>query len=405
MSSWSAAAKRVHPAWIFPIVVGVLFIVLTATGLNGSSIGALTAGSKHGSGIIAGIPRQVRSDEFLVRTPIVAGQAERGFPAEVRSGVGQHDMTVLVDVPTTNWSMLFRPHEWGYLLLPLDHAFAFDWWGLSAVLLLGSYGFLLVITRRPLWSSVGAVAFWASPFFAWWYLALSLAVVGYGLGGAALLLASFRPGLSARLRWSLVAGSAFALSCFALTFYPPFQVPVAIVIAAVVVGWTWQLVARGAASWRSILVNTAVAGGATAVVAGLYVLTRLDTLSAIMNTTYPGDRRVDGGGASPAYLASAWFGFKYVQDPTAMRGRVLPNESEASSFLLLGVFLLPALPLLWGRITSSSARLRGALIGALVGTALIAVHMYVSLPGLVARITLLDRVPPQRAVIGLGLGA
>lgn len=405
MSTWPAAARRLNPAWVFPIVVGVLFVVLTASGLNGSSIGALTSHGAAGSGVIAGNPREVRSDEFLVRTPIVAGQAERGFPSEVESGIGEHDVTVLVDVPTTNWAMLFRPHEWGYMVLPLDQAFAFDWWGLSAVLLLGTYGLLLVLTRRPLWSSIGAVVLWASPFFAWWYLALSLAVAGYGLGGAALLLASFVPGLSARLRWGLVAASAYVLSCFALTFYPPFQVPLAIVAAAVAAGWTWQLVARAEVSWRPVLLNTAVAGGVTAVVAGMFLLTRRDTLSAIVNTAYPGNRRVDGGGASPGYLASAWFGLKYVQEPAEMRGRVLPNESEASSFLMLGVFLLPVLPLLWGRVTAASDRLRGATIGALAGTALIAVHMYLSLPALLARVTLLDRVPPQRAVIGLGLGS
>lgn len=405
MSRWAAVAKRVHTAWIFPIVVGLLFVVLTASGLNGSSIGALSAAGRGSSDVVAGTPRSIRSDEFYVRTPIVIGQEERGFPSTVESGVGEHDVTVLVDLPTTNWSMVFRPHEWGYAFLPLDQAFAFDWWGLSAVLLLGTYGFLLVITRRPLWSSIGAVAFWASPFFAWWYLALSLAVAGYGLGGAALLLASFHQGLSPRLRWALVGAAAFVLSCFALTFYPPFQVPLAIVVVAVSVGATWHLVADGSTAWKRILVNVAVAGGVTAVVSGAYLLTRLDTLSAIMNTAYPGNRRVEGGGASPGYLTSAWFGLSYVRDPAGMRARVLPNESEASSFLLLGVFLLPVLPLLWGRITASSARLRGALIGALVGTGLIAAHMYVSLPGFVSRFSLLDRVPPQRAVIGLGVGA
>lgn len=405
MSKLHAVAARLHTAWIFPIVVGVLFAVLVASGLNGSSIGALTSDPAGGADLVAGNPRHIRSDEFYVRTPIVIGQAERGFPSEVESGIGEHDVTVLLDLPTRNWAMIFRPHEWAYGVLPLEQAFAFDWWGLSAVLLLGTYSFLLVLTRRPLWSSIGAVVFWASPFFAWWYLALSLGVAGYGLGGAGLLLASFLPRWSPRVRWCLVGAAAYVLTCFALTFYPPFQVPLAIVVAAVSIGWTWQQVAGGELAWRPIAVNAAVAGGITAVVSALFLVTRVDTLSAIMHTTYPGDRRVDGGDAPSGFIASSWFGLKYVQNPESMRDRVLSNESEGSSFLMIGLFLLPAIPLLWSRIAAPGARLRGALIGTLVGTSVVAVHMYLGLPGLVAKVTLLDRVPAMRAVIGLGIGS
>jgi hypothetical protein len=397
--------RRLDRRWIFPAVVMVLWALLTASGLNGSSVGALSDLPGGDSSVLAGNPREIRSDEFYVRTPIVAGQAERGFPARAELGVGEHDLTVLVDLPTSDWSMAFRPHLWGYWILPLDQAFAFDWWGLSAVLLLGGYAFLLVLTRRPAIAALGAIALWASPFFHWWYLALSLAVAGYGLGATALLLASMRDRLRPRTRWLLVAASAYAFGCFALTFYPPFQVPLALVVGAAALGYVVQRVRRGAVGWRPAIVNTAVAGGAAGVVAVMFALTRTDTLSAIMNTTYPGTRRSTGGGAPTGFLASSWFGLKYVQEPEELRGRVLPNESEASSFLLLGCFLLPALPLLWSRIVGVDRRLKGALVGALAAMALVGAHMYLSLPGPLARATLLDRVPPQRAIIGLGMAS
>lgn len=394
--------RRIDRAWIFPAVVLALLVLLTVAGVNGSSLGELSGIPGGDSSVIAGNPRSVRSDEYYVRTPIVAGQAQRGFPSRTELGVGEHDLTVLVDLPTRDWAMLFRPHQWAYGVLSLDRAFAFEWWSLSAVLLLGTYGFLLVLTRRWTWSTVGAVAFWASPFFHWWYLTLSLAVAGYALAGFALLLASFRDDLGPRRRWLLVGAAAYVLSCFALTFYPPFQVPLVIVVAAASVGFAVQQIQRGAVGWRQAVISTAVAGAVTGVVAGLFVLTRMDTLSAIMNTAYPGSRRVDGGGASSGYLASAWFGLDYILDPEKMRGTVQANESEASSFLLLGCFLLPALPLLWNRIVGADRLLKGVLIGSLAGMGLVGAHMYLSLPGLVAKVTLLDRVTPQRAVIGLG---
>ncbi len=402
------AARRlqnIDRAWIFPAVVLVLLVVLTALGLNGSSIATLSGGAAGDDSVLAGNPRAIRSDEFLVRTPFVAGQARRGFPSTAEIGVGEHDLTVLVDLPTRDWAMLFRPHQWAYGILPIDQAYAFDWWGLSAVLLLGTYGFLLVLTGRWSWSAVGAVAFWASPFFHWWYLALSLAVAGYGLGGVGLLLASMRTGLSSRARWMLVAAAAYVSSCFALTFYPPFQMPLALVLIATAVGFVAQQVGEGRSDWRVVAQNTVVAGGVTGAVFALFVLTRMDTLSAIMNTAYPGERRIDGGGANTGLLASSWFGLEFVQEPDAMRARVLANESEGSSFLLLGAFLLPALPILWSRIAGPGRRLRGALIGTLVGFGLIAAHMFLSLPAFVAKVTLLDRVPADRAVIGLGLAS
>lgn len=396
---------KFDPAWLFPCVVLALLVVLTALGMNGSSLSELTGLPGGDDTVLAGNPRAVRSDEFLVRTPFVVGQSRRGFPSSAEVGVGEHDLTVLVDLPTRDWAMLFRPHQWAYGVLPIDQAYAFDWWGLSAVLLLGGYGLLLVLTRRWTWAAVGAVAFWASPFFHWWYLALSLAVAGYGLGGVALLLASLRNGLSNRTRWLLVAASAYVSSCFALTFYPPFQVPLALVLVVTSVGFVAQQLQDGESHVRTVWQNTLVVGGVTGFVFALFAVTRMDTLSAIMNTAYPGARRVDGGDANSGLLTSSWYGLKFIQDPDGMRNRVLVNESEASSFLLLGAFLLPAIPLLWNGIARPGRRLRGALIGALAGLALMATHMFVGLGSLIAKTTLLNRVPGDRAIIGLGLAS
>lgn len=403
--SLRVGSRRIGPEWAFPTVVLLLLVVLSALGVNGSSIGALTDLPGGGSSVLAGNPREVRSDEFYVRTPMVAGQAERGFPARTEIGVGRHDLTVLVDLPTRDWAMAFRPHQWAYGIAPIDQAYAFDWWGLSAVLLLGAYGFLLVLTRRWSWAALGAVVLWASPFFHWWYLALSLAVVGYGLGGAALLLASLRSGISNRARWGLVAAGAYVLCCFALTFYPPFQVPFALVLVCAAVGFVAQQHRQGDVELRTLATNLVVAGAVVGVVTALFFATRMDTLSRIMGTVYPGTRRVDGGDAPGGFIASAWLGLKYVQEPGEMRARVLPNESEASSFLLLGCFILPVLPLLWGRLVAVDVRLRGALVGSLAGMGLIAAHMYLGIPGILGTITLLDRVPPQRAIVGLGLAS
>ena len=70
------------------------------------------------------------------------------MPAQNKNiGVGQ-DMSIVADAPYTDWSMLFRPHNLIFFLLPIGFAFAFKWWLLSAGLALSVYIFVLFLYPR-----------------------------------------------------------------------------------------------------------------------------------------------------------------------------------------------------------------------------------------------------------------
>jgi hypothetical protein len=81
---------------------------------------------------------------------------------------------------------------------------------------------------------------------------------------------------------------------------------------------------------------------------------------------------------------------------------LFPNESEASSFLFLGVVLLLAVPLVWRFVAPAGVRLRGVLIASMVAMGLFLTQTLVGLPSIVAKVTFLSSVPERRTLIGLG---
>ena len=390
--------------WWFPSLVVVAFAVAVVLGLSGSSVAQLEPEAQRDDTLV-GSSRPIRSDEWAVRTPFVVGQEERGLGVDAPVGVGDHNAAVLYDLPTSDWSMLFRPHLWGYVVLPIDQAFAFDWWALSLVLLLGTYALVLVITRSWRWAALAAVALWASPFFHWWYLSITLATVGY----AAAMIAAALVAIRSRDRRRRLVASAAAVwfgGCFAVLLYPPFQVPTVIVLGLWALGAEW-----GSPTWthrvrrRAAIATLAAIGVGIGGVVAAFAATRADAISAIANTAYPGTRRIAGGDGSVNMLSSAWFGWNFLTEPEALRSRVFANESEASSFVMLGLFLLAGLPLAWRWLTRGAGVVRSVLAALSVAVAVIAGHLFVGLPAPMTRLTLLDRVQPVRGVIGLGIAS
>lgn len=396
--------RRPGLVWILPAVVGVLWLLFTALGIHGSSIAQLSSDPARASGLIAGDSRSIRSDEWNVRAPLISGQVHRGFDRYIDNGVGVHDMALQNDIPTSDWSVALRPHLWGYFVLPLANGMAWDWWGCAAVLILGTYALLMVMVKDWRWATAGALVLYASPFFHWWYIPAPVAMVGYAAAAAACLVMSLRR-QRPLFRWGWVAATAFLLGAFGVHMYPPFQIPTVLVFAVVFVGHVIDEARAQAVSWRRAVVNSLVAGAGAGFVLGVFVLTRIETLKALAETVYPGQRRIDGGAGFVGHLSSGWYSWVFWKEPTALRGTIFGNESEASSFLLLGVFLLAALPFVWKLVAGSRSRHRFQIVAVVGVLVVLLVHMYVGLPAIVGKILALDRVQEVRAIIGLGIGS
>jgi len=410
---WSKLQSQIHQAFdfgksnrrflIFPAVVFAALFLFTALGISGSSSPLLAKDAGSSDTVIIGIPRSIRSDEWIVHTPMVVSQVENGQPRYGNVGVGSHDMSVLSDLPVADWTRIFHPNHWAYGILPINNAHAFDWWSIAAGLLLGTYAFLLAVLGSLRWSIVGAIALYGSPFLHWWYTGSTFGSIGWmAFAGACLLLAVTSSG---RRRIVVALLASYFLTCFALNLYPPFQIAAGIGVGIVTAGALWPRWREGLATLRSIITAVVIAVGVALVPIGAFLVTRRPAMHAISQTVYPGARVVSGGELPWHQLFSSWFGLNYVTNGSNLRGVIFPNESEGSSFLLLGVLLLVPLPLVWRFIAPLGDRLRGVIIASTIAMALFLTQMFVGLPSIVAKLTFLSIVPERRALIGLGFAS
>ncbi len=423
-----------------PVLVALLAaLVLSGLNLNGSSIANLAPGQRHSS-VLFGQAQGLRSDEWNLATPNVIGNVRRGLPVQPWIGLTPTFLPAsAVLLPAKHWTTLFKPQDWPFLVpgLGLSHAFALRWWSYLFIGFVGVYALLFQLSRSVLVSSAVSVAVAFAPTTAWWS-DNPAPTIGFLAGALAALVVATR----CRRLWATIALGAVAgwlAAADVLLLYPPWQVSLAWVCAAVGVGWLLDRRPR----WTRV----SAALGAFAVVAlpavgGWYLQSRA-AIEATANTYYPGNRMASGGGGSLSWLldgpVSLWLAGGrtpglFPQDRTFL-GDPLPfvNASELSSgwipLPLLAVAIgVIAAPLIRGhrpRASGAVARYAGrnestrpegptadqpgpliwtGVLTALVFLLLLA-WMLLPLPDLIGRVTLLGRVTGRRVPVAAGLAA
>lgn len=394
-------------AFLFPVVLVLLVLVLGLLGLNGSSIGVYATDngvSEQEAGVLAGPSRAIRSDEWVVRTPWVLGQIERGLPEEFAGAVGRHDAAILSDVPTRGWEVVLRPHTAAYHFMDGERAFALEWWAFFAVQLIGVYALLLVLTRHIAVSALAACLFTLSPVTQWWTIPFTFTTVGYGCLAMALVLAAYGASTNRR-RVGLSVMAALALAAFLGGLYPPWQIGTALVVVPVGMSSVFPDLWRGAGrrrAVRSLAIVLPLTLGVGGGLFGAFVLSHADAVREVSDTVYPGRRTASmGGGTNPRIFLSAAFDYFATTKPyTLVNGT---NQSENSSVLplLLPVAVVGLALLAQRRLTGS--RSAPALLGCLIGGGVLAAWMFLPIPAAAGRLLLLTRVPPARLLPSLGL--
>jgi hypothetical protein len=387
----------------FPAAILLIFIVLVALDINGTSIAYLSA-DPHSDGLLAGVARGIRSDEWIHTTPLRVSAALQGFPSEMWVGLApidqagpQGSMVVL------DWSTLLRPDNWGFILLGASRGVAWAWWWTVAVGLWGLYAFIGVITRRPLLSAALATAGALTPYAAWWSNS-TLTIIGYGAATGALIIAAW----SAKRTWSAAlyaVGAGLTGAAFALILYPPWQVPVIWVIGAAVIG----LAIDRRLGWR----RTLWSGGVTAIIAvaiflAWYIQHRAAFL-ALAGTYYPGSRQSTGGGTELHYMLDAPLNPWLARGP----GETLASQnlSEVASMWIPAAFLLCVIAgTIWLLIPARRGRDRADVeaprvtLALLCGSVLLLLAWaLLPLPSWVGSITFLGLTPAERVQVGIGL--
>lgn len=421
MTSWSGKklalraallAKQLYRSvWFFPVILAVPLLIFTALEIHGSSVGTyhkILYGPGQDNNVILNEPRSIRSDEWLVNTQKTISQAENGFPL-VNDNMGKgENMSVIVDVPYKEWSVIFKPHNTPFFFLPLEKAFSMRWWLMGYLLVVSCYFFVLALApKKRLLAATLATALFFSAFIQWWYLYGTLGSLYYPLFIATIILLLTRQ----RERWKKYALGgllAYLIACFALVLYPPFQIATGLVLFVFLLGYFIEQ--RGSWSKQALLRNLGViaaAGIIAGVIVGAFLLTRMDVVKTANDTAYPGKRTMQSGGFYPVHFMSPHLGRQFNSETRTAQylidGKTASNQSETSNFLLLLPFLfLPSVFLIYyeyrrkKKIDWPLLLLNGLFIVFLL-------EMFMPAFTPASKLLLLDKVGSSRVLIGLGL--
>lgn len=393
----------------FPALVTLGAIVLIALHISGTSSGAhwLNFGVGEDPNALLGSPRLIRTDEWLVSQSWVVSQYQQGFPVINQTLPGGMDATVLNELPTWDWSTLFRPHEWGYLLFGLDVGIAWQWWVPAIGLVSGAY--LLVVTllpRRSLTAVAIACAVFFSPIFQWWYGPNSLWPAAWSLLAMAAVVWMIRDDrLWVRIVWAAILG--WLAVTMAIGLYVPFMLPSVLVFLFFFIGMVLQERPWKRGALRPLigkLVPLVIAGAFAGAMVLLWLRTRAGTIEAVTSTVYPGQRSIATGQLlSVDPWLSAFAGAPFGQSLTTGSQILGPNPSEAATAILLAIFLLPALAWFVVRGYRRDGRIDWVIVAS--GAGLLLVLAFLFIPGwdAVARLLLLDKVPVTRYRMGFAV--
>lgn len=398
-----------HP---FPALVGLVFIVVTMLGINGSSVGMyhniLYGSSEEDSSLVYGNPRAIRSDEWVNWTVLTVSQKENGFKKYNENLSTGQNLALQPDVPVLDWSTVFRPHNWAFFGLPFDIAFAFRWWFLLALLLIASYFYAYRHLQNKILATLFSIAVAASPFIFWWYQSTVVGVLAYGF--IALLLfdriisaSSFKKRVKPMTLALEVIGIGYLLMAFALLFYPPFQIPIGIVLGFYFVGRLIDATSNRGIKLRDVAVRLSPILAGVAIVIGLgllFVYQNYEVIHSLSTSAYPGKRVIESGGMKDVQLFNGFV--QAILQSDYRSSHFIMNQSEISNFILIAPYLLPLSLLVIYAGHKENRRLDWVHLMVTLVIALFLVRLFTHFGQPLFKLLLLDKVPPQRLLIGLG---
>jgi hypothetical protein len=398
-----AVLSRV-PVWLwFPLIVVLATVVLGSLKLSQSSVSVFGPdGEDHG--LVAGRARPQRTDEWLVRTPLVARQVALDLPRDDQMGVGKHDMAVSNDLPTGGWDVVVRPHLLPYHVVGIERAFAFEWWiVLFALPALGLYALALVLGVRWLTAALVAMIVVLSPVVQWWTVTSTGTTIGYALLASAALIAATRV-RSSYARVGLAAMAGWLAACLACVLYPPWAVPLFLiggVTAAAAISASYPQKEARRAWWQRLLVVGGVAAAAAGALVVAFALAHRDAFEAITNAVYPGQRRSVGGTGNLSLVFGAPFDLIESTKSLVVVAVNGVNQSEASAGFFTAFAVAAAALADPTRSLLRPWRNRVVFLAVLGVLSLLLAWYLLPIPEGIGRFLFLDRVPTERVPLPL----
>lgn len=385
-----------HRSILLVIFCVLIFSLAVAFKLHGSSISIWDKNLKEeDTGFILGKPRAIRSDEWLTQTPEIISQVEKDFPVENFS-IGGEKAPLIRDYPVRHFVSLFKPHHWGFFFLDVERGFSWFWNFKTIGIFLSFFILFMLLTKNNFWLSVFG-SFWVlfSNFIQWWFsINMSQMLVYFALMTVAAAYLFF-----SKNKFSIFLSAVvlfFSSLAFTFLFYPPFQIALAWLSLAILIG----LFLRNRKNFKNLISLRVVLLGVVASV-GIFTLLRFygdarSTIYAAQNTSYPGHRISTGGDIFLSQYFSGFFGSFMSEKKFPKK---LGNVCEASSFL----FFFPLVIFAVG-YNFLKKRKNDPVIGSLCSyLVFLSVYVLWEFPAPLTKISLFSLMPGTRAVLGLGV--
>lgn len=326
------------------VVALIIFAGLLLGKLHGSSLAIWDLYLKEKTDnyektLIFGKPRAIRTDEYLVQTPMYLGQCTTKdfFPVinkNIRSD-GQN-MLLYVYAPVFNITIIGKPFNWGFLLLGKEYGLSWYWYSKLILLILMSFEICMFLTNRNiLISSIGAFIIAFSPGIQWWFSTGITDLLIYSQAIPILTYYYFQNN-SILKKFLLLICLSISIIGYLLTIYPPIQIPLGIIIL-IIVGYIFFINFKNIKLKIYDYIFVLFFLFLIALVVYTFLKETKEALIITRNTVYPGKRFSRGGnyniGYLQIYLVNWLFPFKSVN---------ISNNCELSTFpnLLPTVILL-----------------------------------------------------------------
>lgn len=382
-----------HRYWI----VCVIFIVLVTFKFHGSSISMWDqyykdTGKSETKTIYMGEARPIRTDEWLVQTPLYLSQKTgNNFLPRLNKNIQSNgqDMVLAAFSPVLDPTIIAKPFNWGFLFLDKERAFSWFWFSRLLCLFMLSYELCLVLSKKNKEVSLlGAFLITLSPACQWWF---STSVVDLIIFAQGLVVSTYRflQANSKRIKLLLAIMFTICGSGFVLCFYPPIQVSIGYLILIMLVYFV--LKNRKKISKNDILYFI-ISVIAILLIIGYFIYSAKDSLKIMLNTVYPGQRIELGGNVNIEQIFYYLFGWLLpYKDVT------FSNSCEVSSFI--SFFPLPIILFFFRKKDDVDNRLIELIFLYLLIQIL---FLFVPFPKFLAQITLFSFIPVERMLLAIG---
>ena len=390
-------------ATLILLALPLVFLVYVGMGLHNSSLGAWN--DQFGYSLSEprferGEVQEIRSDEWYVYTPWLLNQIQTGM-GSFNPNIGPDGATLVAGVPVVHPTLLAQPQFWGYLFLPLEQGFSWHW-GFRAISLLGSVFILLLLLTRGQTSLAvaGSLAVFGSSQVQWWYASWLTEIIT-GMAGALIGVFLWANAKNPKSIYGAALLAALAGMHAVLQPYLPALLCLAYLGVFAGSAVVWESHDSGALKlqlnhrlWAILL------GGLLFAALFLsYFATAKTAIHDILNTFYPGSRKLVGGDIAWSDFTVGFFDFWRNKYETPLP----TNPSESSRPLLIFPFVAMA------AIASHGRAKMGALFWSVLAYCVLAeVWMSVPLPLSVSHFfgsIGLEKIPTERMYSGLGVAS